>query len=158
MRRLLALFFGIITLLPASQFPEFSQQYLQRLGGAVDELELQVEAFDKTAKAAGLTRERALKAISGGAFLEGHQKDMIALFERYETLSADYAVLKTAHAFNRLSYLAFQSRDAEITNNTLEDYKPAFPLTTAGFIFGGSGFLIGFLLFLGVSNLIFRRQ
>ena len=47
-----------------SQFPEFSQQYLQRLSGAVDELRGLVLAFDATAGAAG---PAAGAAASAGA-------------------------------------------------------------------------------------------
>ena len=54
--RTLALFGGIAGSVSLSQFPEFSQQYLQRLGGAVDELSATVEAVDKSAAETGATR------------------------------------------------------------------------------------------------------
>ncbi|MEO1364377.1 MAG: DUF2937 family protein, partial [Pseudomonadota bacterium] len=43
-----------------SQFPEYSQQYTQRLGGAVDALAEVVADFDASARAEGLSREAAL--------------------------------------------------------------------------------------------------
>ena len=43
-----------------SQFPEFSQQYAQRLGGAVDALSEVVADFDTSAVAEGLSRSEAL--------------------------------------------------------------------------------------------------
>ena len=48
---------GIAGAVALSQFPEFSQQYLQRLSGAVDELKAITVAFDLSARVAGLSRE-----------------------------------------------------------------------------------------------------
>lgn len=47
-----------------SQAPEFSQQYHQRLGGAVDELVVVVEQFDRDAEDNGLSRRAALKQMT----------------------------------------------------------------------------------------------
>lgn len=51
---------GLCCALAASQFPEFSQQYKQRLSGAVDELAWVVERFDADAAALGMSRDAAL--------------------------------------------------------------------------------------------------
>src|SRR5688572_1167100 len=58
--------------LVASQFPEFAQQYRQRLGGAVDELLRVVADFDADASRNQLTREAALQTYgrSGEPFLQ----------------------------------------------------------------------------------------
>ena len=47
-----------------SQFPEFSQQYIQRLSGAVDELSRVVAEFDADAAALGLSRGEALDQLA----------------------------------------------------------------------------------------------
>ena len=47
---------GLVGAAGLSQFPEFSQQYVQRLGGAVDELSRFVAEFDADAAAVGMTR------------------------------------------------------------------------------------------------------
>ena len=49
-----------------SQFPEFSQQYIQRMGGAVDELSRFVAEFDADAAELGLSREVALVELAAG--------------------------------------------------------------------------------------------
>jgi len=56
-----------------SQAPEFSQQYRQRIGGAVDELRMVVDAFEAQAAASGLDRQGALSlyAASTQPFLRG---------------------------------------------------------------------------------------
>ena len=48
-RRLISIVGGVGLGLVASQFPEYAQQYEQRLGGAVDELRVFVEKFDASA-------------------------------------------------------------------------------------------------------------
>ena len=49
-----------------SQFPEFSQQYIQRMGGAVDELTRFVAEFDADAAELGLSRQAALVDLAAG--------------------------------------------------------------------------------------------
>jgi len=46
-----------------SQAPEFSQQYKQRLGGAINELATVVRQFDEDATSQGLTRQEALDTL-----------------------------------------------------------------------------------------------
>ena len=52
--RVLTLAGGLSGAAGLSQFPEFSQQYAQRLGGAVEELQLFVEEFDADAAGVGM--------------------------------------------------------------------------------------------------------
>ena len=49
MRRTLAVVGGVGLALVLSQFPEYAQQYQQRLGGAVDDANLHVELVRRAA-------------------------------------------------------------------------------------------------------------
>ena len=60
MRRMIAGVGGLGLALVLSQFPEYAQQYTQRLGGAVDELRVITEDFDRAAAEGGLDRATAL--------------------------------------------------------------------------------------------------
>ena len=51
---------GLIGGALGSQLPEFSQQYRQRLGGALGEIDRIVTEFDRTATGSGLSRDEAL--------------------------------------------------------------------------------------------------
>ena len=51
MRRMIAGVGGLGLALVLSQFPEYAQQYTQRLGGAVDELRVITEDFGRGAAA-----------------------------------------------------------------------------------------------------------
>jgi len=148
---------GVVLAAGASQFPEFSQQYVQRLGGAVDELSKIVAAFDASAQAVDLTREEALLELSGTEFLERRQADMRFTIGRYERLKTDYENLRDATAFERVRYINGLT-DRELIGNTWGDFQPAVPLTPDGAVFTGSGFLAGFLAFFGLSKLRRRRR
>ena len=148
---------GLFLAAAASQFPEFSQQYVQRMGGAVDELEKVVTAFDRAATASNLTREEALNELSGTEFLDRRQSDMRFTIGRYERLKRDYANLRDASAVERVRYINGFT-DAELFTRTMDDFEPAVPLTPDSAAFTGSGFLAGFGAVFGASRLMRRRR
>lgn len=140
--RALVLAGGVLGAASASQFPEFSQQYTQRLGGAVDALGQVVADFDASAQAAGLDREAALAQMAGTAFLDRRRGDMERTFARHDRLSADLTVLETAGPFMR-AYHATRMRDRDVARAALAVYEPAVPLNMPGLVFAASGFLAG---------------
>ncbi len=151
---------GIAGAVALSQFPEFSQQYLQRLSGAVDELRLVTAAFDLTARASGLSREAALAEIGGTAFTDDLRANMAAHFERYERLEADYQALSGVDPLSRLARF-WHFRDVDLARRTWEDFRPAMPVSTDGLIFAGIGFGAGWVLIAGLLGLLarpFRRR
>ena len=94
--RSLALASGLTGAAAFSQFPEFSQQYVQRLGGAVDALAQVVDDFDKSASAEGMTRAQALDQMQGADFVERRRDDMERTFERHTALRADLETMSQA--------------------------------------------------------------
>lgn len=140
--RVLALAGGLLGGAGASQFPEFSQQYTQRLGGAVDALAEVVADFDASATSAGLTREAALAQMQGTDFLDSRRRDMARTFERYDTLRADLTVLESAGPFMR-AYHAARMTDGDVARAAMAAYEPAVPINMPGLVFAGTGFLAG---------------
>ncbi|WP_137699789.1 DUF2937 family protein [Marimonas lutisalis] len=144
-----------------SQFPEFSQQYVQRLGGAVDELARFVAEFDADAAAVGMERSAALADLAqGGAMGAKRAETMGRTITRYERLSGDLAALKAAGPFTR-AYRAGHLGDAEIAAAAWKEFKPALPLNFEGAVFGGAGFVAGFAIVgaaLGLLGRLFRRR
>lgn len=157
MGRILNIIGALIGMAMASQFPEFSQQYVQRLGGAVDELQSIVMAFDETARVSGLDRETALEHLSGSSFLEGHQDDMRTTITRFERLASNYAMLQGSTAIGRVAQIQ-KFRDRQLLEKTWDDFEPAVPLNQDGAIFAGAGFLSGLLLFAAIGSIFRRRQ
>ncbi|MHA6299883.1 DUF2937 family protein [Devosia sp. CAU 1758] len=162
MRRLIAGTGGLALAIILSQFPEYAQQYTQRLGGAVDELRVITEEFDRAATEGGLDRQAALEryTISNDDFLAGRGTSMTATFARYERLSQTLAQIRGAGPLDRLQSLpAFV--DTDIGRRTLENYRPAVPVTMEGILYAGAGFILGYLMFSGLARLCampFRRR
>jgi len=143
--RALALAAGLAGAAGFSQFPEFTQQYVQRLGGAVDELARSVQAFDRDAAALGLDRDTALVQLStGGVFGAARAETMRETLERHARLSGDLAALEGKSALSRVPLVAHFA-DPEIAGRTWQAYRPGVPVTTEGAIFAGSGFVSGWL-------------
>lgn len=143
--RALTLMGGLAGAGAASQFPEFSQQYTQRLGGAVDALAVIVQDFDASAQASGLTRQQALEQMQGTDFLTLRRADMERTFTRHARLSADLDALQSAGPFMR-AYHAARLNDPDIAARAWEAYQPAIPTNFAGAVFGGTGFLAGVIV------------
>jgi len=158
--RALVLAGGVLGGASASQFPEFAQQYTQRLGGAVDALEEVVADFDASAANAGLTRQQALAELQGSTFLDARREDMTRTFQRYQGLQADLALLESAGPFMR-AYHATRMTDRDVARAALASFEPAVPVGMAGLIFAGSGFLAGLIAIWAAIKLVlwpFRRR
>lgn len=152
--RALALATGLTGAAGVSQFPEFSQQYMQRLGGAVDELQRVVDAFDADAASLDLSRAEALEELAdGGAMGAARAETMQRTMERHARLSGDLAEMQGLGPFSRARYAA-RFTDPELAGRVWENYKPAMPVTFEGAIFAGLGFLGGLALFSALIWLI----
>ncbi len=128
-----------------SQFPAFSEQYVQRLGGQVDALSRVAAEFDASAEGAGLTRDQALADLSGSAFRDAHQSNMRAVFARLDRARADLQMLRIAGPLERM-LLPHRLRDAETLAATWGDFRPAVPVTVAGFQAAGIGLALAWWL------------
>lgn len=155
MIRVLSLCAGLCGAGVLSQYPEFAQQYVQRLAGQVDALDVIVADFDQSALDAGLTRSQALAQLSGTAFLDARQADMQTTFARHTALTTALDQLRSATEMERLA-LFHRMNDAEILRNTWADFAPAVPITTAGLASAAAGFLGGWAG-LGVILSVFAR-
>ncbi|WP_371168542.1 DUF2937 family protein [Aliiroseovarius sp. 2305UL8-7] len=159
MIRALAMAGGLAGAVALSQFPEFSQQYMQRLSGARTELKVITGAFDLTAKAAGYSREDALENMGGSTFQNDLRDQMKRNFNRYDSLDAAYVSLKGTEPLLRLTKL-WHFRDTDLVQRTWDDFRPAIPVTADGLLCAGIGFVGGWLsvsLLLGLLMRPFRR-
>lgn len=159
--RVLTLAGGLSGAAALSQFPEFSQQYAQRLGGAVDELRLFISDFDADAARVGLERETALVELAeAGALGAARAETMRATIERYDRLETALVDMKDAGPFMR-AYHAAHLNDLDIAQAAWVEFKPAVPLTFEGAVFSGAGLVSGWLvisMLIGLIRLPFRRR
>ncbi len=137
--RAVTLSLGLAGAFGAAQFPAYSQQYLQRLGGAVDALGEVVRDFDTSAAALGLSRADALEQMTGSAFVTSRRADMERTFARHAALAADLAVLEDLGPFMR-AWNAPRMTDPQIASRAFKAFRPALPLELATLIFAGAGF------------------
>ncbi|WP_371226554.1 DUF2937 family protein [Roseovarius sp. 2305UL8-3] len=160
--RVLILMGGMTGAAGLSQFPEFSQQYTQRLAGKVEELSRFVEEFDADASDVGASREQALVDLAqGGAIGAERAQTIVTTIERQDRLSAALEELRGAGPFTR-AFHANAFTDSELARGTLSDFKPALPLSFEGLVFAGVGFLMGLGLLSGFNaicrQLFLRRK
>jgi len=158
--RVLSLVGGLAGAVTLSQFPEFSQQYLQRLAGNVDALSRVAADFDASAAAAGMDRPTALASMTGSAFVGLHQDDMRAAFARLDRMEGDLSLLRAAGPVERV-FLPQRFMDTETFAATWSDFRPAVPATVEGLATGAVGYLGGWTLVMIVVSILaspFRRR
>jgi Protein of unknown function (DUF2937) len=157
-RRTLSLAIALLSALTFSQLPEFTQQYSQRLGGAIDELTRVVQRFDTDSVAVGEDRKSALERLarSPDELARRQSGAMAANMTRLDALQAQQAEMAIAGPFNRI--VAFLSDpDPQIAKATWDSFEPGVPATGEGVASGGAGFLLGG----GLTSMIgrvFRRR
>ena len=138
---------AIVGLAIFSQAPEFAQQYRQRLGGAVAELQTVVEDFDRDAQASSMSRAQALESMQSAAqpFSRDRGKSMARTVDRYEGLSAQRQSMEAADPIVRpIEVLRYP--DAQVLDGAWEIFEPALPLNLPGLVYGGAGALVLTLL------------
>ena len=128
-----------------SQFPEFAQQYTQRVGGAYFELRDVANGFRADAAASDKTVDQAIAEYyaADSQFFVDRGKSIETILHREDYLKQHYAALTAGGGFNQLIEFA-QSRDLALAGDTFGIYKPAVPLTLTGAAHAGIGFLAGY--------------
>ncbi|UJW84717.1 DUF2937 family protein [Devosia sp. SL43] len=162
MRRMIAGIGGLGLAVVLSQFPEYAQQYTQRLGGAVDELRTVTQRFDREAEAAGLTRQQALESFrtATDTFAAGQELREAENFRRLEELNAALTRIQDAGPVERLQSLP-DYVDTDIGQRTLENYVWAVPFSVEGILYAGGGFILGYLILSGLwrfAAMPFRKR
>ncbi len=137
-----------------SQGPEFMQQYLQRLGGHLDEARRQLAIFQDTATKAGATLDQFIQQTGanpdpGVARLGGVMTDAV---ERAGLLQAAHDALVQAALWER-PFVFLRHLDLEIARATGAIYQPAVPTTLEGLVYA----LAGMLVLLALYHLVLKR-
>ena len=142
--RRLALAIAVLAGLIGSQGPEFAQQYRQRLGGALEELNRIVSEFDAEAQRKNLTRAEGLSRLENNddPLARERGQDMGRAIERAERLNEQVGAINSAGPLMRL-YVVATSFDPEIARSTLDNYEPAEPLSVGALTAGGLAALGG---------------
>ena len=141
-----------------SQTPEFAQQYRQRLGGAIDELQRIIQLFDEDSRRSGYDRTAALRVMAGNS--EQLIRDQAARMEdvivRHDRLRAQQDAFRDGGPFVRISAFVLNF-DRPLVQRTLQAYEPAVPVTMEGLLLAGGGFVVVYFL-LPVFGESWRRR
>lgn len=138
----LALMLGLV----ASQVPEFAQQYRQRLGGAIDELNRITGEFDADAARMQMDRASGLDRLLSNTddFVRQRGEQIRSDAERAARLERQLQSYSDAGPFWRLAAFA-RNHEPEIARRAAENFEPAIPVTAEGLVATVAGFLIGWL-------------
>ena len=142
--RTLALGLGLLGALLASQLPEFTQQYRQRLGGAIDELDHVVARFDADATGNDLTRTDAITKLSQSPdrLVRSRANDIDMNARRLGSLEDQRRAMIDAGPIARAIYF-LRYADTELTRATMKDFEPAVPTSGEGLLAASAGFVAG---------------
>jgi hypothetical protein len=156
LRRVLILLVAIAGAVVFSQAPELTQQYRQRLGGAIDELTTIIQNFDEQANHAGLERQAALNiyALSPEQFLRSQGDSIRLTFDRYEELSDQMLHLTSASPILR-PLVVVRNPDPTTLANAWRDFVPGVPVSVAGLVWAMLGAAVG--LMVAVILVVFLR-
>lgn len=141
-----------------SQVPEFIQQYVQRLGGHLDEARRQLERFQATAAQSGLSLDQLIHATAAtadpavarlGAVIRDSQA-------RVAVLSADEQAIRAAQLFSR-PFVFLHHAEPEIVRATWSIFRPAVPTTFEGLIYALAGVVIILCFYHGAVRYPVRR-
>jgi hypothetical protein len=141
-----------------SQLPEFIQQYLQRLGGHLDEARHQLEQFREAAAKSNLTLDQLIARTLGSAEptvarLGGIMRETVA---RVDALAAADAAIRQASIFAR-PFVFLRHLDFSIAQATWSIFKPAVPTTLEGLVYAAGGVLLALAFYHGGVKAPVRR-
>jgi len=141
-----------------SQLPEFIQQYLQRLGGHLDEACRQLEQFRAVAAQSDLTLDQliARNLGSGEPTVARLGRVIQATTERVDALAAADAAIRQASMLSR-PFVFLRHLDFSIVHATWTIFKPAVPTTVEGLFYAVCGMLLALAFYHGGVKIIVRR-
>ncbi|PUB18687.1 DUF2937 family protein [Yoonia sediminilitoris] len=142
MIRILCLMTALAGAAGLSQFPEFSQQYMQRLAGQVDELSRDLKQLDAMALDLRMGREERLEQMENTPTFAADAAFWREKIARHARLGAHLDSLRSATPMARLT-MPQRFADTALLQSVWADFTPAFPLSQAGAMSGGVGFLTG---------------
>lgn len=154
--------FALLGALLLAQFPQFYGQYLQRLGGHIDELRRTVEGYEQAAAALGVSLELYIEEhLAAESEVITSSGEIISnLVERLWQLESSFQALIQAAPLTR--WIVFvQHADWAVVRQCLHRFTPGIPTTVEGLVYAGAGLLLGWGLYaLGRALLltVFKRN
>jgi uncharacterized protein (DUF1778 family) len=157
LKKILSLFDGILDRIFSvigaavfSQIPEFMQQYIQRLGGHVDEAQHHVGLIKKAAKLSGHSLSTYIETFITDTDPTIVQQGQLIqrTIERARELAEALQAISNASVFTK-PFIFLAKIRYPIAKATLENFQPAVPITVENLIYAliGLFFALGFYQF-----------
>ena len=130
-----------------SQVPSFYVQYLQRLGGRLDQAQIQVDRIAAAARDQGLSMVQYLNKFTASVDLAYQRQGEVLAAEVADAdrLRQAVAALTQAQPIERPLRLA-QYFDLDAARATLCDFSLGLPLTTEGMVYAAVGLVAGLVV------------
>jgi len=131
-----------------AQIPQFIAQYIQRLGGHLDELARIISQYQDGAKASGKTLEQfmATHLNSGIPDFISTGKMMQSNVSRYDVLSQSLEAIRSASVTVK-PFVFLKNADFSIVKGTFQSFIPGVPVTVEGAIYALCGLIVGIILY-----------
>jgi hypothetical protein len=140
--------FAVVGAVTLSQFPNFVQAYLQRLGGHLDELKRVIAQYDKAAVSTGKTLKEyiSIHMSSNSPEIVKTGQIMNDQLTRVDHLGKSLDVINNAGPFSKfISFCA--NADFEIARATLKNYTPGLSLNAESILYGLLGMVFGMIIY-----------
>jgi hypothetical protein len=144
---------SVIGAVTFSQFPEFVQQYVQRLGGHVDEARRQVALMEEAARVAGKSLNQYMEQFLANLNPDfARQGEIIQqTIQRAAALQEDLQAIQNAPVFTKF-FVFLRHMNLEIANSTFANFRPAVPVSLESMVYAS----IGIILFLLMYHLVLK--
>jgi hypothetical protein len=138
-----------------AQFPQYFAQYIQRLGGHLDEARRSVSQYQNVAASYSMSLQEYINIhlTSGNKIFVSTGKVISGLVERLQHLESAFRALHDSTPWNR-GWVFLREMDSEIARRTWENYTPGVPTTAEALVYALIGLLIGWGLYQGVKKLV----
>jgi hypothetical protein len=152
MRAWLLVAISVVFAVLFGQAPEFAQQYTQRLGGAIDELDRIVRHFDEDSRRSGYDHPGALALMGRNQeqLVRDHATRMSDIIDRLANLRVQQSAMNQPGSFTRVAAFA-SGYDKDLASRTWRDFKFALPISVDAMLFMGAGFIVSLLLLWSVA-------
>jgi hypothetical protein len=147
---------SVIGAIALSQFPQFFGQYMQRLGGHLDEARRALRQYNEAAEAFNMSLEEYIRAHldSGSVIFESTGEIIQSLVERVQALEQAYRALQDANIYNRW-FIFLREVDWSIAAGTWDNFVPGVPTTIEGLVYALAGLLMGWGIYALLKTAIF---
>ena len=138
-----------------SQFPQYIAQYVQRLGGHVDEVKSHLGQYVEAANRLGFSLEEFVQqhATSPRPAPRETARIITELVERQEYLQSSLETITTSGPATKLfSFLS--SYDPEIAERVYESFQPGISTSAEAVGYALVGLVLGYGLYKGITALL----